>query len=153
MKNLLLLSLFFCTVSCSKYTGYNKNVSIPDRKWDYNNVLSFGIDNIDTSSYYDIYIFIRHSHEYEFSNLYLKVHEFQDGITDTVNRIEIKLAEKDGKWLGKSAGNLYSLSYLYKENIKSEDTSAYHINVEQNMRQNPLKHISDIGIEWIKKTK
>lgn len=152
MKNLLVLSLFFFIVSCGNITGYNKNIAIPDHEWEYNNIVSFELKNIDTTSYYDFYILIRHSYEYEFSNLYLKVREEQSTLLDTTNRVEIKLAEKDGRWLGKSAGNLYSLKYLYKENIKSDDTSAYKINIEQNMRQNPLKHISDIGVEWVKKS-
>ncbi len=61
-------------------------------------------------------------------------------------RQEFQLAMPDGEWLGNGSGNLFSYQLIYKENYKFASTGKYNLIVEQNMRDNPLKAISDVGI-------
>ena len=62
-------------------------------------------------------------------------------------RYQFKLAKEDGTWLGKGSGDLYTFSFPLLKNHRFADTGKYHIEVEQNMRDNPLVGISDVGIE------
>lgn len=143
--------LLLLLIACSTSTCFDKSEQIPNRSWEYENVLNFDINTIELGVQYDMYINLRHSKKYNYSNIFLKVHESQKGFIDTTQRVEIKLAELDGKWIGNSAGDLYEHQYLYKENIIFRDTSLYKVKIEQNMRQNPLLHISDVGIRLVKK--
>lgn len=143
--------LLLLLIACSTSTCFDKSEQIPNRSWEYENVLTFDINTIEPEVQYDMYINLRHSKKYNYSNIFLKVHESQEGFIDTTQRIEIRLAELDGKWIGNSAGDLYTHQYLYKENISFRDTSLYKIEIEQNMRQNPLMHITDVGIRLVKK--
>ncbi|MBC7758415.1 MAG: gliding motility lipoprotein GldH, partial [Phormidesmis sp. FL-bin-119] len=59
---------------------------------------------------------------------------------------EFKLALPDGEWLGSGSGNLYSYQIPLKENFKFTLKGKYVIELEQNMRDNPLDHVSDVGV-------
>ena len=152
-KFIFLISICLISLSCKLSTDFNETVVIPDREWEYSNRAEFVIDEIDTVSSYDLYLRIRHDKKYEFSNLFLKVYEHQENSIDTHQRIELTLAEADGKWRGENAGNLYMHEYLLKENYKFSDTSSYRIQIEQNIRQNPILHIADVGVRFVKHTK
>lgn len=64
----------------------------------------------------------------------------------SVTRYEVKLAGKDGEWFGKGSGNLYSYQVPFKTNIKFPAKGNYHFEIEQNMRDNPLHEVSDVGL-------
>lgn len=64
-------------------------------------------------------------------------------------RKELKLAQLDGKWTGKSAGSLYTQQSLIHKDYVFPDTGVYHFSIEQNMRDNPLMEISDVGLNII----
>lgn len=151
MRNTWWLTSIILFFSCELSTEVNETTVIPDRKWEYNNIVKFAINDIDTLAKHDLYIRIRHDKKYEFSNLFLKIHEHQGQQKDSSHRIEFTLAEKDGRWTGKNSGDLYMHEYLLKENFSFKDTATYYIEVEQNMRENPLSHIADVGIRLVNK--
>lgn len=138
-------------VSCTNGTFYEKNEPIPNRSWTYEKKPAFNIHIDDSKAKYDIYINLRHSNEYRFSNLFVLLHEKGNNLADTAYRKEIPLAQLDGRWLGNSAGSLYEVQYLAKENFVFPDTGTYTFAIEQNMRETPLKDIVDVGIKVIKK--
>lgn len=137
--------------SCSNDTVFEQNTAIDNRSWGYDQKPSFAIDIKDNTAKYNIYINLRHTGNYDYSNIYVLLHEKGNKLTDTAYRKEIRLAELDGRWLGKSAASLYEIEYLAKENFTFPDTGVYTFSVEQNMRENPLKDIADIGIKVTKK--
>ena len=63
-----------------------------------------------------------------------------------VIRYEFTLANKDGDWLRKGSGNLYSYQMPFKTNYKFPAKGIYRFEIEQNIRDNPLHEISDVGI-------
>lgn len=151
MRNIWWLISFILFFSCKLSTEVNETTVIPDRKWEYSNILKFEITDIDTLASYDLYLRVRHDKKYEFSNLFLKIHEKQELQIDSSYRIELTLAEKDGRWIGKNSGDLYMHEYLLKDDFRFQDTTTYSIEVEQNMRENPLPHMADVGIRLINK--
>lgn len=137
-------------VSCTNNAVYEKNESIPDRAWHYENRPRFDVNIDDHTAKYNVYINLRHSNEYNFSNIFILLHEKGNKLTDTAYRKEIPLAELDGRWLGNSAGSLYEVQYLAKENFTFPDTGTYTFSIEQNMRENPLSDVVDVGIKVVK---
>lgn len=137
-------------VSCTNNAVYEKNKAIPARLWFYDEKPQFDVHIDDKLSKYNVYINLRHSNSYDFSNIFVLLHEKGSKLIDTAYRKEISLAQPDGRWLGNSAGSLYEIQYLAKENFIFPDTGTYIFTIEQNMRENPLKDIIDVGIKVVK---
>ncbi|QBQ39637.1 gliding motility lipoprotein GldH [Sphingobacterium psychroaquaticum] len=142
--------LLFAT-ACEQQNFYEVNKPILNRSWAYNSMPTFDVKIDDNKAHYDVYIHVRHTGDYNYSNLFFLLHEKGPKVQDTAYRYEVKFAELDGRWMGKNAGSLYSNEVLVKKDFTFPDTGLYHFSVEQNMRENPLKHIADIGIKLIKK--
>jgi gliding motility-associated lipoprotein GldH len=145
----LLLAMFM--MSCTDAAYFEQNKAISNRSWAYSDVPEFAVHIDDSTATYDVYINLRHSGGYDFSNIYVLLHQAGSKLLDTAYRAEITLAELDGRWLGQSAGTLYELQYLAHQNFVFPDTGIYTFAIEQNMRQNPLKDVADVGIKLVKK--
>lgn len=143
--------LFLMLTACEQESFYEVNKPIENRSWSYNNQPSFPIHITDNTAKYDLYVHPRHTAEYKYANLFFLLHQKGPKLQDTAFRYEVKLAELDGRWTGKNSGNLYSNEFLIKKDIVFPDTGIYQFALEQNMREEPLKYISDIGIKLVKK--
>ena len=132
--------------SCTDTAVFDKNVAIADNTWLYDDQPRLTAHITDTTQRYDIYLNLRHTPDYRYSNIFLLVHQSGPGIQDTTERCELRLAEPDGRWLGRSAGSLYAHQQRIKESVRFSDTGQYHFVIEQNMRENPLREVADVGI-------
>ena len=94
---------------------------------------------------------IRHTPEYAFSNLFVLIHQQGPDKKRYTFRKEVKLAKPDGKWTGKSSGSLYNNQTIIHNDYQFPDTGLYIVSIEQHMRENPLKEITDIGLKVIPK--
>ncbi|WP_159637194.1 gliding motility lipoprotein GldH [Sphingobacterium composti Ten et al. 2007 non Yoo et al. 2007] len=146
-----LLAIYCCASSCTTDAYFEENKEIANRSWNYNQIPSFDIKINDKTAKYDVFINLRHTNLYDFSNIYVLLHEKGNSLIDTAYRKEIKLAELDGKWTGKLSGSLYEIQYLAKSDFVFPDTGTYTFGLEQNMRVNPLLEVADVGIKIIKK--
>lgn len=152
MKSFLaFIVLSFWLLSCTNDAYFEENKVINDRSWDYNQKPSFSVKIEDNKAKYDVFINLRHTNQYDYSNLFVLLHEKGNHLLDTAYRKEIKIAELDGKWTGKPAGALYEIQFLAKSNFSFPDTGIYTFTLEQNMRVNPLPEINDVGIKLVKK--
>ena len=145
----------FLFSGCIKDTGlnvYQKNVSIPGYKWDYDFHPSFTFEIKDTASRYNLYITTRHTNQYPYSNLWLLVYSGYEGIKPKVKRVELPLADESGKWLGTGIGDIFEHRIPIQHNTRFDKAGIYHFSLEQNMRINPLPHVMSIGIRVEKVT-
>lgn len=132
--------------SCTDTAVLDKNAAIADNTWHYDDRPEVTAHITDTGQRYDIYLNLRHTPDYQYSNIFLLVHQSGPGMRDTVERFELRLAEPDGRWLGRSTGSIYAHQQLIKENLHFPDTGLYHFTFEQNMRENPLREVADVGL-------
>lgn len=139
----LLCILFF---SCQDTTTVaDVNHVIDNRNWSYINKVRVPVIIEDESVTYNVYINLRHTADYKYSNIFLLVrNQGPDGKVFTVRK-EFKLAHPDGQWLGKGSGTLYSYQLPFYLNHRFRRKGKYFFEVEQNMRDNPLKEITDVG--------
>ncbi len=133
-------------VSCTDTAVLDKNIAIADNAWHYDDQPRLTAHITNAGQPYDIYLNLRHTPDYRYSNIFLLVHQSGPGIQDTTERFELRLAEPDGRWLGRSAGSMYAHQQLIKDNVYFPDTGLYHFIIEQNMRENPLGEVADVGI-------
>jgi gliding motility-associated lipoprotein GldH len=61
-------------------------------------------------------------------------------------RIEIRLADETGKWLGAGLGDIYDYQFPVLQKIKFPRSGFYRFELEQNMREDTLMNVKSVGI-------
>lgn len=140
------LGLASLITSCTDTAIVDRNIAIPGHTWRYDEQPSITAHIIDTATRYHIYINLRHTSDYKYSNVFVLLHQQRPGGKDTTERFELQLAEPDGRWLGSGTGSMYTHQQLVKESVRFPDTGIYVFAIEQNMRENPLREVTDVGI-------
>lgn len=144
---IFLLLLTVLSAACQDTTTVaDTNQVITNRNWSYVNKVRVPVMIEDNSIVYNVYINLRHTADYKYSNIFLLIrNQGPDGKVVTVRK-EFKLAYPDGQWLGKGSGNLFSYQLPFYQNYRFPAKGKYIFEVEQNMRDNPLKEVTDVGI-------
>jgi gliding motility-associated lipoprotein GldH len=119
---------------------------ISNRRWSYIKKVSVPVKIEDSSKAYNVYMNLRHTADYKYSNIFVLIHQIAPGGKKTTERKEFQLAYPDGEWLGSGSGNIYTHQLLFKENHIFPAPGTYVLEFEQNMRDNPLKEIRDVGL-------
>ncbi len=147
-KRITLLVLFVAVLfsACDQKRVFENYQTIKDDSWYINQKPSFYLDIKDTVSEHNVYFNIRHTGNYKYSNLFILFTIQGPKAKAETQRLEFKLAEADGKWLGSGLGDIYSNQIKVMEKIKFPRKGVYSFTIEQNMRDNPLQGIEDIGI-------
>lgn len=143
-------SVFVCLVlfllSCSNGALVDEFRPVPNQSWNYAFTPEFKVDIKDTHVPYKLKLNLRLTADYRYANLFVLVHQRNSKNGSTTKRVELKVADKDGRWLGKGIGSLYSYQIAYNAGYHFPDTGTYYFKIEQNMRDSPLKGVSDVGI-------
>ena len=119
---------------------------IPDQHWTYLNKVAFDVTIDDPKTAYNLYLNLRVTPDYKYSNIFILVHQTLKGKSIKNTRYEFTLAKPDGEWLGTGTGNLFSFQLLFGRPYKFPGKGTYHFELEQNMRDNPLNDVSDVGM-------
>jgi gliding motility-associated lipoprotein GldH len=148
-KQLLLFVILFGSAfsSCQDtQTIVDDNFEIAGHNWSYTEKVQIPVMIENPDLLYNSYVNLRLISSYKYSNIFLLINITGPDGKKTTERKEFRLALPDGEWLGSGSGNLYSYQMPLKENFKFPLKGKYVIELEQNMRDNPLDHISDAGI-------
>lgn len=150
MKTILPLLLFLLLGGCADRVVFQADAEVPGGAWDRSWKPSFAFDIKDTTSRRDIYLDIRHTGDYPYSNIYIfaKLEDPQGRtLTDTV---ECKLADASGRWYGKGTGFIFSdriqAHVLYRMHNRFPRTGRYTFTLEQAMRTEKLAGVIDVGV-------
>ncbi len=152
-KRLYIVVLFLAVLfsACDQKRVFESYQSIKEDSWYINQRPTFYIDVNDTTTEHTIYFNLRHTGNYKYSNLFVLFTIQGPKAKAETQRLEFKLAEADGKWLGSGLGDIYSNQIKVMENVKFPRKGVYSFSIEQNMRDNPLMGIEDIGVRIEKK--
>ena len=129
---------------------FEKNVALPGNRWaaNYQPVFTFNIS--DTAATYAMYLTMRHTDAYPFSNIWIsKQTTLPDGKKDSSIKIEVPLAQPDGKWLGRGMNEIWEHRMPLNrdgEPIRFKHAGQYSIQIQQLMRTNPLPEVLSVGI-------
>lgn len=137
-------------VSCTDNAVYNNTTTISDKGWFSNDKAVFDI-KIDNPGKYAVYVDVRHTDDYKYSNLFLRMYtKNPDAKMQHTRVVELKLAEKDGRWRGSGSGKLIAHEIFVTDGLDFSKPGTYRIEFEQFMRDDPLREVSDIGVKLIK---
>ena len=148
MKKVVLLTLISVLVlGCQQGVVYSEFKQLPAQGWAADSALQFMPNLEDTLGGYQMQIIVRHTDRYAYQNLWLFVDVKKDSVLLRRDTIESYLANERGEWYG-SGMSKYTLPLLYMENI-ALPAGEYKITVQQGMREEQLRGITDVGLKVI----
>ena len=123
---------------------------MPGTAWSSTFQPQFKFEISDTAAAYQLFLLIRHTDAYPFSNIWINMDS--RGPHDTSFRkvrVEVPLAATSGQWLGRGMGEIWE----QRGAIKSLQMPAffphkglYTVRLTQDMRRDPLPEILTIGL-------
>ncbi|WP_179021512.1 gliding motility lipoprotein GldH [Winogradskyella forsetii] len=144
----------FLFTSCDSDAVFDKYTSVPNQ-WHKDSIASFNFKAPDTTKNYNLYVNLRNTNAYKFSNLFLIVElNYPNGkaVKDT---LEYKMAAPNGELLGTGFSDLKENKLWfrgYKDPFKFNEEGDYRVNIQHAMRNNGdvngvenLEGITDIG--------
>ncbi|KAA8477979.1 gliding motility lipoprotein GldH [Arcticibacter tournemirensis] len=150
MSKIVIFSCFLLLLvtiqGCSDVALIDTNQEIRSRNWSYPQKVRIPVEIKDPDRLYNVYMNLRHTADYKYSNIFVLIHQAGPGMKNLTERREFKLAYPDGEWLGSGSGNFYSYQLPFRENYKFPAKGTYTFEFEQNMRDNPLREVSDVGL-------
>lgn len=137
--------------ACDQNRVFEENREISGGTWNVLDTISFQAEISDTISPQNIYINIRNSGTYQYSNLFMFVTTtFPNGKTSK-DTVECVLADQQ-HWLGSGLGGLWDHQILYRSQVRFPLLGRYAFTYEQAQRSGEeafirdLPGIKDVGI-------
>jgi len=151
-KKVVFLVVLLGIISCSDGIEFTKYKPLPNASWEANENVSFEFEISDTISPKNLFINIRNTKDYAFSNLYvITALDFPNGdrIIDT---LQYEMADKSGRYLGEGFTEIKENKLFYKEEKVFPESGKYVFNMRHAMRKNGqvnpipfLEGIQDVG--------
>lgn len=142
--------------ACSVPSGvFEKDVPIPHQQWDgsFKPTIDFIVKAEDTASLYNVYFVIRHSDAYNYNNIWIEGSVTQPGdSTAKSERYNLTLATNEKGWEGSGMDDIFETRVIIQPETKFRKPGTYSFQIRQIMREDPLKHVLDIGIRVEKVT-
>jgi len=136
--------------SCADNVVFQADVPVQGAAWNREFKPEFAFEMTDTVSKHDLFIDIRHTGEYPFSDLFLFVDLHGPDGRHMRDTIECLLADPTGKWFGKGLGFIFADRYqahvLYRSGNRFPASGRYTVRLEQAMRTEELAGVLDVGV-------
>lgn len=145
-KGILFAGILVLLAACNSNSVFDKYKPINKDVWNKDSLVVFKVPVIDTLQNHNLYINVRNNVDYRYSNLWLFVSIEQPGGEAVKDTFEMMLADPTGKWLGEGFGGLKTRESVYRRNVFFPRSGDYTISLQQGMRNDELKGISDVGV-------
>lgn len=155
-KNSFWIILFGCAFvcSCDSNRVFDEYKSVPNQ-WHKDSIISFNVIPPDSTNNYNLFVNLRNTNEYKYSNLFLIVEmDYPNGKIQK-DTLEYKMADPNGKLLGKGFTDVKENKLWYKgfdRPFVFNESGEYKIKIQHAMRKNGqvngidnLEGITDIG--------
>jgi gliding motility-associated lipoprotein GldH len=156
LKKIIYTAYFFLLSSCFLFTCttidlYEKTVAIPNHAWKSSFKPSFTFIIKDITSPYQIFLVLRHTEKYNYTNIYINLYVKPPGQDTAIKlRRDLILATNDKGWLAKGMDDIYEhrIGLGDPQTLKA---GMYTFTLEQIMREDPLENVLDVGLRIEKK--
>ena len=120
---------------------------MPPQGWYYNNRPAFSFAIKDTSAAYNIFLVLRHTDAYKYNNIWLSIGSQAPGDSMRYQNIDITLGTDAKGWEGHGMDDIFELrKNITRGPLPFKKPGTYTFSIAQIMRENPLKHILNVGI-------
>jgi len=120
--------------------------SVKGGSWKYDDSIQFKINIEDTAQRYNLFVDVRHNFYFDWRNLWVKVITEYPNHKTELSSVNLPLSASDGVWYGKCSGDICEMRVGIQENAIFPQKGIYTFTIIQDMRQNPLDKIIDIGM-------
>ena len=152
-KIFFLLTFFTLLIACQQNVTFNQYQSIEKSQWQNGQVVAFDIPITDTISFYNLFINVRNTNDYEFSNLLLITRMSFPDNKQVIYTLEYEMTNAKGDFLGSGFSEIKENKLFYKEKIRFTKSGNYLFEVKQSMRKRNeiegmkfLNGVSDVGL-------
>lgn len=154
MQNRLLV-LIVCLglglISCDSNRIFDEYKTVPNQ-WHKDSIIEFEITPPDSTEAYNLFVNLRNTSAYKYSNLFLIVEmDFPNGkkMKDT---LEYQMTKPNGEFLGTGFLDIKENKLWYKEEVVFSESGNYLVKIQHAMRENGqvagvenLEGITDVG--------
>jgi gliding motility-associated lipoprotein GldH len=142
-----LVPCVFYLASCTTVDLYEKTVSMPDHEWHSSNRPTFEFQITDTVSYYNVFLVLRHTEKYKFTNIYVNLYVKGPGQDSAIKiQRDLPLATAEKGWLATGIDDIYEHRILLTTEKQTFKAGLYSFTLEQIMREDPLENVLDAGL-------
>ena len=139
----------FCLIlsSCVNSDGivYSSFKSVDSDGWADNQYLEFQLDSVaDQQAEVEVLLVVRYSEDYDYESLCLVKEEIISNFDVKTDTIEIRLADSDGRLIGRGQNGLYEVVDTLHDRLKIKDY--YSLSLAHGMREKLIEGINDIGV-------
>ncbi len=137
--------------ACQPAVMYQNQQAVSSDGWHYTDSVLFEVNINDTVSLHEMYLDIRNTTDYAYSNLFVFLDIiFPDGriLRDT---LECILADKHGQWTGRGFGAIRTNRFLFRDDVWFPAAGTYAFIMTHGMRDESLTGIADVGLRIEKK--
>ena len=152
IKNFILPSVFFISIlffvhGCTSVDVFEKNIHVPGQSWDYSFKPTITFNVTDTTAAYNIFVVLRHTNSYNYTNIWLEVSYQLPGDSLQKQRLDVQLASNDNGWLGKGMDDIFEIRKLITpQPYHFKKSGPCTFTLSQIMRDNPLPYVMNAGI-------
>lgn len=142
---MLLLGVTLLLCACGSRELYNESIAITETGWSAQDSKTFTID-MQSQQPCDIEIFVRHTTQYPYRNLWLFVEHTAPDSTINNDTINIAMADKYGNWNGSGWGSHHQIQHTLHHALPL-DSGTHIVKITQGMREEKIKGIANIGVK------
>lgn len=155
MKNLFCQRCIYLTVllcaaalqACTPIDIFEKNTPVPGNKWSRNFAATGSFKITDTTSFYNIYIVLRHTDSYNYNNIWLDVGVMSPGDSMRYQKMDLTLGNDRDGWEGTGMNDIWEVRKLiFGEPRRFVQPGTYSFSIRHIMRDDPLPGIMSAGL-------
>ena len=132
--------------ACDSNRVFDESQAVEGQIWNNEDVKTFAFDVTDTLSPLNIYVNLRTTTEYPYSNIYVFLYSVYPNGTSNKDTLEFLLAKPDGEWLGDNSGTVVEFKGLIASGGRFSTAGRYEFQLQHAMREEDLPEIIDIGM-------
>jgi len=142
----LVIALLITLSACDHSRVFEEYKSVKGGSWKYDDSIQFKINIEDTAQRYNLFVDVRLNFYFVWRNLWVKVITEYPNHKTELTSVNLPLSASDGVWYGKCSGDICEMRVGIQENAIFPQKGIYTFTIIQDMRQNPLDKIIDIGM-------
>ena len=149
-KSISIISLIMILSCNNQQIVINEFKNLNNSDWSYLDTLNFDVSIGDTLNNFDIFLQLRTSTDYKWSNMYVYSEiDFPNG-KSRVDTFQLFITDKKGHWNGEKSGLLVNFQYSLYKKIKFPMKGKYLFKFNQAMRDTILENINSLGLKITK---
>lgn len=132
-------------LACDQNRIFEGHIPVEGMTWSKEQQARFEFEVPDSSSHYNMYVNLRNTPNYPFSNIYFFIQMVAPDQQYFMDTLEGVLTDKNGVWTGEGTGNFWEHRIEYKKMVRFPLEGKYTITIAHGMRRDPLPEITDVG--------